>query len=294
LTVPIITFACLAASLINPYGLGLWGYLPNVFGPFNDTNNEMQPIKLANAGNPGFFPFYLLSLLSLVALIKNLRVPLRYGDLFFRLLIAMGIAGGMKTVRSIPLADILIVGGRAKLHRSGDDDRLSTEPAFLDRLTNPMDWKWPSLCVITTALGASLMTTSVPPQIPQPSSAFHPPFKGIEYIERNPPHGNLLNDPHFGAVMIFQMHDNPSVFIDPRYNLYGNDLLQDYWKMVDCKPGWRELMHKYNIGWIFLPPRLELTRQLAKDSQWQLLYSDDACVVIEKKGAANSEDGKRP
>jgi len=286
-TVPIMTIACIGASLLNPWGYGLWTYLPNVFGSFNDTNNEMQPISLKNIGSPVFFPFYLLAIIAIKELAKNWRKPLAPGDLFFRGLIPLGLAGGIKTIRSIPLADLFLVTGTARTAStvavSGEGFK-SEVNEHLDRLINPISWQWPSICLVMAALGALVMTNAVPPEIPQGSAAFSPPFQAIEYIREHPPAGNLLNDPHFGATMIWRLNPTPRVFIDPRYNLYGNALLQDYWTMVLCREGWYEMLNKYKIGWIFLPPNLELSKKLQSDPQWRLLYSDKSGVVIERKG----------
>jgi hypothetical protein len=321
-TGPILLAVCVLASLINPYGLGLWEYMPNVFGPFNDTNNEMQPIKLTNIGSPVFWPFYLIGLWGLLAIYRRgLKRPLKQGDLFFRLLIPAGIAGGIKTIRSIPIADWFIVSGLARTPASaravpGDaagtaigsrgalsgetpsDDALASVSAGpqksfgeainerLNVLANPMGIRWPLLCVLMTAVGTYSMTFAVTPEIPQGSKAFSPPVKAIKFIASAPPRGNLLNDADFGDVMMWQMEHNPPVFIDTRYNLFGNGLLQDYWKMVKCQEGWQDLLSKYKIDWVFVPPNLELPKQLANDKAWQKLYSDNDSVIY----ARNQKD----
>ena len=256
LTVPIMFMSCILASLLNPWGYGLWTYIPNIFGPFNDTNNEMQSIKLSTVANPFFYPYYIFILLGIGRLLQR-REPLRQNDLFFRLLVPLGAFCGVKTIRSIPLADLFLVAGTAHTKMSCSKEKPFNKPStvsgYLDQIAQPSKWPWIAQCLLAPALGAYLMTFAVPISIPQASKAFDPPFGGIEYITKNPPNGNLLNDPHFGACMIWNMHDNPKVFIDPRYNLFGNDLLQDYWKMVKCKDGWQERMTTTILSWVFLP-----------------------------------------
>ncbi|MFX8581903.1 hypothetical protein ABTM27_20830, partial [Acinetobacter baumannii] len=73
--------------------------------------------------------------------------------------------------------------------------------------------------------------------IPQGCAAFKPPVEGVKYIAAHRPSGHLLNDPHFGNVMMWQLKDAPPVFIDSRYNLFGNNLLRDYWTMAKCESG---------------------------------------------------------
>ncbi|MCC6978832.1 MAG: hypothetical protein IT343_10965 [Candidatus Melainabacteria bacterium] len=297
-TMPIATIACLLASLINPYGIGLWTYLPNVFGSFNDTNNEMQPINLKNAANPFFLGYYLLVITGLIELAKSLKKPLSQGDLFFRGLIPLGIFGGFKTVRSIPMSGLFLFSGRANLHpKSANNaepiqekipEKIQEKNAgegVMESLTNPFLPIWPITCIATVCIGVFACTTAVEPIVPQDSAAFKPPFEAIEFIEKAKPKGNLLNDPHFGAVMIYKMHDNPPVFIDPRYNLYGNTLLQDYWHMVNCDANYNELLSKYKIDWIFLAPNTKLPQELAKSTDWRLLYSDKKSVIYARNNA---------
>lgn len=293
-TVAISILACLLASLVNPWGYGLWTYIPNVFGPFNDTNNEMQSIKMSSVGNPLFFPYYLFIIVGIKSLLRQ-RFPARRNELFFRSLILLGAICGLKTIRSIPLADLFLVAGTAATVRRakpGDNRIIEQAGAYLDKLAQPQGLSWTLQCLLAPALGAYLMTFSIPIEIPQGSKAFTPPNRAIEFIAKNPPAGNLLNDPHFGACLIWKMRNNPPVFIDPRYNLFGNALLQDYWKMVTCKPGWQERLQYYNIGWTFLPPELELCKRLAKDPQWRLLYSDQASVIYSRRVASESKQEK--
>ena len=56
-TITIALVCCILSSLVNPYGVGLWLYLPEIFGPFTQTNNEMQPIKLFNGSIAKFYSF---------------------------------------------------------------------------------------------------------------------------------------------------------------------------------------------------------------------------------------------
>jgi len=300
LTVPLALLVCILCTLLNPYGIGLWQYIPNVFGPFNDTNNEMQSIGLATALSPAFYPFYLFAAISLIALVKRLRASsLEQGDLFFYLLIPAGILGGIKTIRSIPLADLLMVAGfsRVRQERPLIASFAQHVNDCLNRFVNPFNIFTPVLCLLLCGLGGFLISFAVVPEIPQGSAAFTPPVEAIKYIAAHPLRGHLLNDPHFGNVLMWQLKDSPPVFIDSRYNLYGNTLLQDYWKIVDCKNGFENLLDKYEIDWLFLPPNLPLVKHLNQlqhspesdtTASFKCLYEDKNSVIY----ARNQTKGK--
>jgi len=284
---PILLVVCVLASLVNPWGVDLLTYMPFIFGRFTETNNEMQPLGIHNALTPAFFPFYIFVLIGLRSFLANaLKRPLKPGDLFYRLLIPFGIAGGFKVVRSIPISGLFVVTGLAGTllpSWQNDNKLLKAVDAKIASKIQPFSWSWTLICLAIAAMGAYLITMAVPPDAPQGSAAFTPPKRAIEFIEAHPPHGKLLNDPHFGNVMMWQMQDNPPVFIDSRYNLFPYELLQDYWKMVQCTSDWQGLLKKYDIGWVFLPANLELPKRLAKDPQWQQLYADQTSVIYQKK-----------
>jgi hypothetical protein len=299
-TAPIALVVCTLCTLINPYGFGLWQYIPNVFGPFNETNNEMQPIGLATALSPAFYPFYLFAVTSVVVLSNRIRTsPLKQGDLFFFLLIPAAILGGFKTIRSIPLADLLMVAGFSRVRQEHSQLASFAQQVndWLNRFVDPFKFATPALCLLICGLGGFLISLAVVPEIPQGSAAFTPPVEAIKYIGAHPPRGHLLNDPHFGNVMMWQLKDSPQVFIDSRYNLYGNTLLQDYWKIVECKNGYENLLNNYEIDWLFLPPSLPLAKHLselqhlsesAAPANFKCLYEDKNSVIY----ARNQTKGK--
>ena len=290
---PMLMFVVsILATLLNPYGFALWTYMPFIFGKFTETNNEMQPIKWATAYSMTFWPFYIMMLWSFRALFKNgLKRPFEQGGLFFRLLVLTGTIGGFKTVRTIPISGLFFAAALTELYKKtqteGNDAPVDQGlfKAISDRLTelaDPMSTKFPAFCIGVMCLSTYLMTYVVTPEIPQGSKAFEVPGAAIEYIAKHPPHGNQLNDPHFGAVLEWRVDNNPPVFIDPRYNLFGNDLLQDYWKMVQCGPGWQALLQKYDIQWVFVQPQYELPKRLAVDSSWKCLFSDKYSVIYSR------------
>jgi len=93
----------------------------------------------------------------------------------------------------------------------------------------------------------------------------------------------MLNDPHFGNVLMWKIDKTPPVFIDSRYNLYGNTLLQDYWTMAENKAGAQQLLDKYSIDWIFLNPKMQLVKALSQDPQWTVLYQDSEAAIVARK-----------
>jgi len=290
-TAPLALILCLIASLANPYGANLWPSLSSMFGAYTATNNEEKPLTWASFLVPVYYPFFLLALISAICLVrKGLSKPLKRGQLFFRLLIAAGIVGGIRTARSGPIADLFMVSGLASILDSSGRPSGSPSPMSqaLARFCDPASLRWSTTFVAATAIGSYLLASILPPEFPQGSAAFTPPLAAIEYIGKEKPKGHMLNDPHFGTVMMWQLYPAPPVFIDVRYNLYGN-VFNDYWTMVLCRNGWENLMQKYGIEWIFLPPDLALVKKLENDPGWTVRFRDKSSVIISRSGKEKSD-----
>jgi len=285
-------FVALAGSVlaigVNPYATRLIAYLSTFFLPYASGTlklraNEMAPITLGSLQNPLFYPFFVMCALGLFALVKHgLAKPQKPGDLFFKLIIPGGIVGGFKTVRTIPISALLLAAGTANIWSRQVAVEKPLDAQLKEMCNLPV---FAPTCVVFAALGAYLMTNIIPPEFPQGSTAFKPPMGAIAYIEKSPPPGKVLNDPHFGDVLMWQMKDAPKLFFDSRYYLFGQDLIDEYWTMVMCRDDWKERMDHYGFDWVFIPADLKLAQALSNDPNWKVLYADKFSVIISRVNA---------
>lgn len=298
--------ACIAllaggiATLINPYFFSLWPYTFKMLtDPINKTILEMQPFSISTLKTPTTYPWLALAIISVTMFMISLRKRVSSGSqLYFLLLIPAAVAMSFLTVRTLPIAALMMCCGIAfspfaRLN-GGKLDELSNE--FQD-VIGPLSPGWlVSVCVLC-GLGAYFMAARIiPPEIPEESAAFKPPLKAIKYLEQHKsqaPTGNMLNDSHFGAVMMWQMEDAPKVFVDPRYFLYNVPLMNDYWAMVQNKPEAADLLNKYKISWVFLPSKTELVHDLSAKPGWSVIYSDNVASIVAREKWKNDSSFTR-
>jgi len=280
------------ATMINPYGITIWPFtFCMLTDPINKTINELRPISTAVFKNVLDYPWLLLAFVALVVFIFSLRKKIESGSqLYFLLLIPAAISMSLLAVRTFPLAALLMCCGLAfsPILRLADGrlDRLSKQ--CLIAIAPLGLWWFLSVCTFG-GFGAYILAAHVvPPTIPEGSAAFHPPFDAIEHLEKlsaeSQPKGNMLNDSHYGAVMMWQMKNPPKVFVDPRYFLYNVPLMNDYWDMVLYRNKPEALLDKYKISWVFVPASTALARELSTQPSWHVLYSDkDAAIITREK-----------
>lgn len=287
----VVAFAAGAlATLVNPYGFSIWPFTFLMLSdPINKTINELKPMSLAVFSNVLNYPWFLLAILATVIFLLSLRKKITSGEqLYFLLLTPAALLMSFVAVRTFPLAALMMSSALAfspvlrlpagKLARLGSEVQTVIAPLGLMYLLSISTF---------SGFGAYLLAAKIiPPTIPEGSAAFHPPFDAIKFLQQssNLPPGNLLNDSHYGAVMMWQMTDSPKLFVDPRYFLYNVQLMNDYWDMVLYRNKPEALLDKYKISWVFLPASSALVRELSGQPGWKVLYSDkDAAIISREK-----------
>lgn len=288
-TAPLALICSSLATLVNPYGINLWLSLPGLMTW--PKTNEVKPLSLENFHDPCCYSFFILILWACWDLLRiwksepNRRHNLSAGQLFRQLMLPAGMAVGARALRAIPMANIMLATALQP-----DNSRRSEGPvnAALAKFFDPLFWQ--ILCLGCGMLGAGLMTRIIPPEFPQGSAAFNPPCEAVRFIAKAPPAGNLLNDPHFGNVMMWQMkvdRNFPRLFIDSRYHLFKDAILDDYWTMVLCREGWQEKLNEYKIRWIFVPTKLPIVETLSHDPNWHTIYGDATASVLVREAGGN-------
>ena len=152
-------------------------------------------------------------------------------------------------------------------------------------------------CFAATAFLGARLTTLVPPwrpyELPAPArlpvglalvvaalasvlaAPAHPddrayPAAALDALRQDS--GVLLNEYDWGGYLIFNLPERP-VFIDGRYAPYVGRVLDDYQKLVGLRPGWRDLLEKYNVSELLLEPQRPLAVALREDG-WRVRSVD--------------------
>jgi len=104
----------------------------------------------------------------------------------------------------------------------------------------------------------------------------------VVYLEKTPPSGNLFNHDEWGDYLIYAMDTPPKLFLDGRLDMYGEEVLEDYAKIIAPDAELEGLFEKYEIEWVLFPPS-PLTRLLLAKGNWEETYGDDQISVLVRK-----------
>ena len=138
---------------------------------------------------------------------------------------------------------------------------------------------WPALAV-SMVLGSALLGAL---RVSFSDKIF--PVAAVEFLKRENLSGNMFNNDEFGDYLIFSAWPQYRVFADGRSDMYGEKYGSPYLKVAAVQPGWKEILHRYDISWIFFQTETPLTAALLEQPDWQPIYSDKLATIFVRKTA---------
>ncbi|MGA8643655.1 hypothetical protein [Candidatus Binatus sp.] len=271
----LITVGCAAATVINPFGVGLWfGVAHSVGDPLIRqviadwvplpkmilTLWRSSPIELLQYATPILL---FAGFAGAVALAPDLGdaamlavATIFIGAAFYA---TRNVAIGVIAV-AIPLArhaGLALEGGGAQQADDGD------LPAALL-----------AICAIAVALVGGTLSNRLKTWKPMPTGA-------LAFMQQHKLHGNLLPQFEWGSYVLWHMGDEFKVYIDPRGELVFTDKQEgDYARFFYGMPGSEQLLEAYPHDYVLMGVNTKGADLVKKDPHWHLLYSDQTAALF--------------
>jgi hypothetical protein len=64
--------------------------------------------------------------------------------------------------------------------------------------------------------------------------------------------------------------------------MYGVNIMKEYLKVISIKPGWDEILKKYDITWVIYNAKTALSALLMERDDWKLIYADKVANIFVK------------
>jgi hypothetical protein len=93
---------------------------------------------------------------------------------------------------------------------------------------------------------------------------------------------------YWGGYLIYRLYPQTPVAMDDRHDLYGEEILKSYLKMMHGEVGWEDLLDKYQIRRALVPRRSALANILEVTPPWNRIYADDVAAIFERPANAGS------
>lgn len=143
------------------------------------------------------------------------------------------------------------------------------------RLPNIVNWLLFGLLLLSVLLKAASV---FPASMNDAYIHQNMPAGAVAYLKQHQPPGELLNSYNWGGYLIWHLPDYP-VFVDGRTDLYGDQLLDEWFELVRAEGSWQSGLQKWKVNLVLLEPSTPLARELKHDPGWSLLYQDQVSLL---------------
>jgi hypothetical protein len=288
----VVMLASVPAVLINPNTGKMipYAYQTVSIGPLQAFIQEWSAPDLHNLQ---LQPFIWLLLLTMAAM----GLSRRRAD--WTDLVLMGVFGymGLLAVRNVALFALVAAPILAR-HATAALDELALVPrlSWLGMLTHTLSSPRPrkSIAVLNTALlvvvlAAAAVVVGLSLTRMQDPDVWGEglPVQAADYMRGHDMPGQMFNTYNWGGYLIWTLYPDQPVFIDGRTDLYAfGGVLDDYVQVHLARPGWREVLGKYQVGHIITERGGLLATVLDETEDWQEVYSDGPAAIYIRAGAA--------
>jgi hypothetical protein len=276
----VVTAACAAVTLLNPYGIGLhkhiFGYLQSSF--IADLVQEFQ--------SPSFRSEAALQYeLLLFAGIGCAALALKRGRYAVALPVLYFAHASLVSLRHVPLFVIVAVPVIAseltelwQVYVSRFGPR-SVAQAFESVATDTRQnfrriTPWAAVLVF----GAVMATPSELWPGDFPSKQF--PVQMVAQQKTLLTQGRLLTSDQWGDYLIYHLYPNVRVYVDGRSDFYGETIGKQYLSMMQLDGKWREYIDQNRFDTILAPTSWPLVSALRLSSDWREVAADNTAVLF--------------
>lgn len=261
-----------AGTLLNPYG---WNLHRHIFQYLTDREllarvGEFQSFNFHADGAQWILLTVLLAMAGFVLALQHRRID---HALVILLLTAMSLrsARGLPILAlcALPLANAHIARALKSVGRLVPALEYSSRLRAIDRGLN--GWMWAPIAVLLVCL------------IPVPASAGFPPDQfpvaASSAVAALPTNARILAPDKFGGYLIYGFNGERKVFFDGRSDFYGAQFMKDYLKLMEARPGWRDIAARYGFTHALLPIDSPLGDALAA-AGWKTNYKDGTAALL--------------
>jgi hypothetical protein len=108
------------------------------------------------------------------------------------------------------------------------------------------------------------------------------PASAVKFARENRISGRLYNEYKWGGYLVLTWPEQ-RVFIDGLADFYGTQIFRDYRHVSGLRPGWRDVLSRWNIDLVLMPADSSVAAELAREPGWHELYRDEVSMLLQRE-----------
>jgi hypothetical protein len=261
---------CVAAVLINPYGIDL---LVKIWHHSNDhlvTSGLTDEMQSPNFHNVLFFP--LLALIIILVAVKGRDYP---GRPLLLTIVGVTLFLGLYSGRHIPYFSITAIFHLAQALGKTE----STKDFSAAHLTR--GWGWASMGAILSLIWVVGIAYQNPSFYEFPD--YRVPRQATNYLASQAsgpqPLRIFSSDDQWADYFIYRLYPHALVFFDTRFDLYGDEFFNKFISLRNEIPYNLDALRPWNVDFLVLD-KSQLPQRPAIKPGWELVYEDQRSLIF--------------
>ncbi len=133
--------------------------------------------------------------------------------------------------------------------------------------------------VVVIALAAALKAASVyPEEVNREAFAEFLPVEAVAFLRSEMPEGRLFNSYNWGAYLLWELPEYP-VFVDGRTDLYNDEVIGEWFKVVRAEEGWADVLEKWGVNVVLVEQGAPVVISLIENG-WKTAHSDGTVIIL--------------
>ena len=260
------------ATLINPYGIGLWR---EVFTTLTSLSTHANVNEWAPIISRLDYRLVIVFALPLLFISRYWNSYSSLGKILFFILSGVMLMSGKIFPFWLVLAGFIIVQGFEFFLKDIEQNSPSKKGA--KRRFSTLIYVL-GIAVIVNSIIMSIAT--IQSYKPLSEERYYPK-KAITYLKINPPQGNIFAPFGWGGYLIWKLPEK-RVFIDGRMPHWGN-ILNEYSEIISLQSPFAKVAESYNINMVLVQKNRTNFVLLAKELQkngWKRVYEDEVSLIL--------------
>jgi hypothetical protein len=120
------------------------------------------------------------------------------------------------------------------------------------------------------------------------------PQRAVAFLQSSAQPQRIFVYYDWGGYAIWKLYPEHRVFVDGRADLYGDDLLRQFRTALQLRTGWRDILDRWTVEAVLVPPSCALAQALLLDPNWHATFIDSKAVILLRAHPAVENAGFPP
>lgn len=110
------------------------------------------------------------------------------------------------------------------------------------------------------------------------------PIQASDYVLAHEIREPIFSLDYWGGYLIYRLYPNTTVVIDDRHDLYGDQAIKNYLKIVLVQPTFADELDQLKVDWVLVPTWSSLANVLRLTHNWTAVHQDGTAVLFHRHG----------